>query len=232
MIDPDVYDRLSRAIFQPNADIYTVGFSTHRMKPLLSSAVFSRPSELRQMDGGGSIGEEFTDIEAWPLVGAVDKTEQTRNFYRKRYCICNRCGDPEMKLRWLWGGLRQRQVKNPVIRHIYIEREGVHMMWRYYYKPTRYIAGLQRLQQFSVDGDFERAFTFDIIAVSKIPLETEDLQDAVTFAHNRFFLHNYVRPVLMSAHSEPTPMVRREWVDVPRVVVNAIPITRWRDPVL
>jgi len=233
VIDPDVYYTLGRAKFPPNADVYTVGFSTHRLKPLLTSAVFSHPAELLQMDAGGSVGEQVSDIESWgPHVGNVSKTEQTRTFYRKQYCVCPVCNDPRMKMRWLWGELRLRGVKSPVVRHIYVERHGIYMMWRYIYTPTRQRAGSQRLKEWSVDEDFEGAFTFDIIAADKIPLETGDINDAIRFAHDRNFLYGYVRPVLLTAHSEPSPIARREWIEVPKVIIRAVPIARWRAPEL
>lgn len=233
MIDPDVYFEMSRGLYRPNSDMYTIGFSTHRMEPLLASSVFSLPAHLIQMDSGGSIGHQTSDVQSWgTFVGEVLRIESTRTFYRKQYCICPACDDPLMKPRMLWGEFRAHGVKNPVVRHIYIERHEIYMMWRYVYKPTRYVGGLQNLEQWSINGDFERAFTFDLIAASDTPLQGENPADAVRFAHDLNFLYNQVRPALLTAHSQPSPMVRREWTEVPRVVVNALPIAMWATPVL
>lgn len=232
MIDVDVFYKLTRGIYKPNADIYTIGFSTHKLKPLLSSAVFSPPARLMQMDAGGSIGNQVSDVASWGDVGDVDRTQSTRTFYRKQHCICPVCDDPELKLRNLWGEFRLHRVKRPVVRHIYIERHGIYTLWRYNYTPTKHIAGLKRLEEWSVNEDYESAFTFDIIAASKIPLDVEDIRDAIRYAHDKNFLYNYVRRVLLTAHSEPTPLVRREWREVPRVVVRALPVTMWAKPTL
>lgn len=233
MIDPEIYYISSRGMYKPNADIYTIGFTTHRLKPLLSSSVFSLPAHLLQMDAGGSIGHQISDVQSWGRsVGDVHRTRSTRTFYRKQYCICPVCDDPIMKIRMLWGQFRAHGIKNPVVRHIYIERHGIYMMWRYKYMPTRFVGGQHRLKEWSVDDDFERAFTFDIIAASDIPLESEDPLDAIRLAHSLNFLYNRVRAVLLTAHDEPSPIVRREWVEVPRVVVKALPIAKWKAPEL
>lgn len=233
MIDPDIYIVTSRGLYQPNSDLYTVGFSTHKLEPLLSSSVFSLPAHLIQMDAGGSIGHQISDVQSWGnQVGDVHRTQSTRTFYRKQYCICPTCDDPIMKARMLWGQFRAHGVKRPVVRHIYIERHDIYMMWRYIYKPTRFIGGLQKLKELSLDDDFESAFTFDLIAASDAPVDSENPIDAVRNAHSLNFLYNQVRPALLTAHSEPSPMIRREWTEVPRVIVKALPITQWTTPVL
>ena len=233
MIDVESYYTASRGMFAPNADIYTVGFMSHKLKPLMSSSVFSPPALLLQMDAGGSIGHQISDVQSWGEdVGQMDRTITTRTFYRKLHCICPVCDDPEMKIRMLWGQFRAHGVKKPVVRHMYIRRGGIFMLWRYKYSPTRFLAGLERLKEWSMDGDFERAFTFDLIAASDVSLESEDFFDSIRFAHDLNFLYNRVRRALLTAHDEPTPIVRREWIEVPRVVVRAIPITRWRQPQL
>lgn len=233
MIDPDIYYEASRGLYPPNSDIYAIRFSTHKLKPLLSSSVFSLPAYLLQMDAGGSIGHEVSDVQDWGnLVGDIDRTQSTRIFYRKQYCVCPACDDPIMKARMLWGQFRAHGVKNPVARHIYIERQGIYMMWRYIYKPTRFVGGMQNLEQWSLGDDFERAFTFDLIAASDAPLEGENVLDATRLAHNLSFLYNQVRPTLLTARSQPSPMVCREWTEVPRVVVKALPIARWATPIL
>jgi hypothetical protein len=241
MIDVDVFYKLSRIVFPPNADIYTIGFSTHKLKPLLSSSVFSSPACLLQADCGGSIGYELSDVQSWgTFVGNVTRTIETRTFYRKLYCSCPICNDPQMKLRWLWGQYRAHGVKAPVVHHIYLKRAyrshetevPVHMLWRYQYLPTRHIAGVQRLKEWSIDEDFERSFTFDIIAANRIPLDIADLRDSVRLAHDLNFLYNEVRRALLTAHGQPSPIVRREWVEVPRVIVKAVPISQWTTPVL
>jgi len=106
------------------------------------------------------------------------------------------------------------------------------MLWRYKYAPTRFLAGLERLEKWSMDGDFEKSFTFDLIAASDVTLESEDFFDSIRFAHDLNFLYNRVRIALLTAHDEPTPIIRREWIEVPRVVVKAIPITKWKKPQL
>lgn len=233
MIDPDIYYEATRGLFPPNSDLYTIRFSTHKLKPLLTSSVFSHPAYLLQMDVGGSIGSEITGILDWGRqVGDIYRTQSTRTFYRKQYCICPVCDDPIMKPRMLWGQLRANGVRNPVARHIYIERHGIYMMWRYIYKQTRFIGGMQNLKEWALDEDFERAFTFDLIAASDSPLDGENVIDATRFAHNLNFLYNQVRPALLTAHSQPSPMVCREWTEVPRVVVKALPIDRWATPIL
>ena len=233
MIDPDVYYEASRGIYKPNADMYTIGFNTHRLKPLITSSVFSPPARLLQMDAGGSIGQQISDVESWGrFVDEMERIRATRTSYRKQYCICPKCDDPILKIKMLWGQFRLHGVKRPVVRHVYLERHGIYMMWRYKYIPTRFIGGMQNLKQWSVDGDFERAFTFDIIAASDVPLESEDIFDAVRLAHTLNFLYNRVRAVLLTAHDEPSPIVRREWKEVPRVIVKAVPISKWKAPVL
>lgn len=233
MIDPEIYYSASRGIYPPNADIYTVGFSTHKLKPLISSSVFSPPASLMQMDAGGSIGHQISDVTSWgSSVGEMLRTRATRTFYKKPYCICPDCDDPIMKIKMLWGEFRGHGVKKPVVRHAYIERDGIYMMWRYKYSPTRFVGGLKKLKEWSMDDDFERAFTFDIIATSDVPLQSEQAFDAVRLAHDLNFLYNRVRPALLTAHDEPSPIVRREWIEVPRVVVRALPITQWKKPVL
>jgi hypothetical protein len=216
VIDPDIYIVTSRGLYLPNSDLYTVGFSTHKLEPLLSSSVFSLPAHLIQMDAGGSIGHQISDVQSWGnLVGNVYKTQSTRTFYRKQYCICPICDDPIMKPRMLWGQFRAHGVKRPVVRHMYIERHGIYMMWRYIYKPTRFIGGLQKLKELSLDDDFESAFTFDLIAASDTSVDSENPVDVVRNAHSLNFLYNQVRPALLTAHSEPSPMIRREWTEVP-----------------
>jgi hypothetical protein len=106
------------------------------------------------------------------------------------------------------------------------------MLWRYQYVPTRHVAGVERLKEWSVNEDFERSFTFDIIAANRVPLDVADLTDSIRLAHDRYFLYNEVRRALLTAHGQPSPIVRREWIEVPRVIVKAIPVSRWATPTL
>jgi len=236
MIDSDIVKILTRGMYPPNADIHTVGFSTHRLRPLVTSSVFSPPGELIQMDAGGSIGTQISDITSWSKdVGEVKRTISTRTFYRKRYCTCSECRDPLMKVVQLRADFSSNGVKNPVIHDAYVKRsffkygrpQAVYMLWGYQFKPTRDIAGTKELREWSIDGDFERCFTFDIIAASTSPIEYGSLEDWIRLAHDVDFLKDYVRPALLTASCEPSPIIRREWIEVPRVIVQAVPITTW-----
>jgi len=162
-------------------------------------------------------------------------TLATRTFYRKRYCVCPQCDDSLMKVVELRGQFGLHGVKNPVVHDAYIKRsfhkgerlQDVYMLWRFNYRPSRYIIGTDRLKDWSIDGDFEKFFTFDIIAASNIPIEDESAEDAIRLAHDQYFLRDYVRPALLTAHCEPSPIIRREWIEVPRVVVSAVPMIHW-----
>jgi hypothetical protein len=59
MIDVEIFYKLSRGVFPPNADIYTIGFSTHKLKPLLSSGVFPLQPNLYKLIAEAQLGMKF-----------------------------------------------------------------------------------------------------------------------------------------------------------------------------
>jgi hypothetical protein len=76
-------------------------------------------------------------------------------------------------------------------------------------------------------NDVESTFTIDIFAADKTPLETGDSLTAIQQAHDEGFLYDTVRPILLSARGEPSPIVRRETGETPRYIKRATPIRLW-----
>jgi hypothetical protein len=76
-------------------------------------------------------------------------------------------------------------------------------------------------------GHFEERYTFDLYAVSEIKLSDEDIETAVMNAHSWEYIYDFVYPVLMNAHGQPSPHARLEFPEAPKVVTNVVPVLQW-----
>lgn len=222
----DMFVDLTRARMRQNPSEWLwLGFNTHRLKPLMSSAILSSPTEVLSVDVRGSVGKQITTTRNWgSSIGDVDKTHSVRDFFRKVY---DASSEPSISVRHLWGDLRSRLVMRPVLRYAYIQREGVYMLWHYRYVPQKNIVWSEEAQKSVAEYEFEKTFTVDIFAADQVPLEHGDTLEAIGQAHDEEFLYDIVRPSLLKAHGEPSPMIRRESGESPRYIKTATPITVW-----
>jgi len=207
-----------------------VGLQTHRLNGLVQSCLFSRPSHIFQMEAYGSKGKHTSFTEHWgSLVGYIDGQRETRNHYWKKYSILD---EPIFSIKNFRHQFRLRHVKNPVVHYIYIKRgkPPLYMLWRYSHSFKRSLAisdeDLQALKNLAKDH-FEERFSFDIYAVSDIKLSDEDLETAVMNAHSWDYVYDYIRPVLMTAHGQPSANARLVFPEAPKVVTNIVPVVQW-----
>lgn len=202
-----------------------LGFNTHQLKPLLSSAVFSAPATLYLACVRGSFGKQKIYSEEWkPSVGVVDHTRSRRDSYAKEF---DSEAEPNLSVRDLWSELRTRRVKKPVVQYAYILRAGVYMLWHFRYVPRKNVVWSAEAKESAAKKDTESSFTFDIFAADTVPLETADNPTAIRQAHDEEFLYDIIRPTLLAAHGEPSPWKRTEKGQTPRHIIDAKPITLW-----
>ena len=229
MIDIEAYLGATRTLFPWGKEALWIGIPSHRLNHLVRSCVFSPPAEILEIDGGGSIGSSSSHVENWGrLVGDVEAVHSTRTSYRKRYYspMIGGLDIGDFSIRQLRAQFHAHGVKNPVVHHVYIGRDGIYMLWRYTHFFKHRVAGLDRIQDLA-GLYYETNYSVDIYAASQIRLEDEDLEVAVMAAHDLDFLYDYVRPVLMQACGEPSPHRRIQFPQAPLVITEAIPIARW-----
>lgn len=221
----DMYVNLTRAkLRQDPSEWGWVGFNTHHLRSLLSSAIFSPPAVLYLTNVKGSVGEQKTKVEQWEQSGQVDHTHSKRDFFQKEY---DATSEPSLSMRNLWSELRGKQVKNPVVQYAYIMRGGVYMLWHFRYVPRKHVVWSAEALESIAKNDIESSFTLDIFAADRIPLETADSLTVIRQAHDEEFLYDIVRPTLLAAHGEPSPMKRTEVGQSPRQIIHAKPIALW-----
>lgn len=207
-----------------------IGLQTHKLNGLVQSCIFSPPAYIFQMEAYGSKGKHTSFTDHWGQeVGYINGQHETRNHYWKKYSIID---EPIFDIRQLRNGFRIRHVKNPVVHFIYIKRSKppVYMLWRYSHSFKRHFAisseDLQALKDLAKDH-FEERFTFDIYAASEIKLSDEDLEIAVMNAHSWNYIYDHIRPVLMTAHGQPSVHARLEFPEAPKVITNIVPVVQW-----
>ena len=229
VIDVEAYLGATRTLFPWGREALWIGVPSHRLDDLVRSCVFSPPAEILEIDAGGSIGSRASHIENWGrLVGDMVAVRSNRTSYRKRH-YSPRIGGLDIgdfSIRQLRAQYHTHGVKNPVVHHVYIVRDGIYMLWRYTHFFKHRVAGLDRIQDLA-GLYYETNYSMDIYATSQIRLEDEDLEVAVMSAHDLDFLYDYVRPVLMQACGEPSPHRRIQFPEQPVVITEAIPIARW-----
>lgn len=207
-----------------------VGLSTHRLNGLVQSCLFSPPSHMFQMEAYGSKGKHVSFTDQWgPSVGYVNGQREVRNHYWKKYSILD---EPIFNIRELRNQFRARHVKRPVVHFIYVKRgkPPLYMLWRYSHSFKRKFAisdeNRKALKDLAKDH-FEERFTFDIYAASEIKLSDEDSEVAVLNAHSWDFIYDYIRPILMTVHGQPSAHARLEFPEAPKVVTNVVPVLQW-----
>ena len=229
MIDVEAYLGVTRTLFPWGREALWIGIPSHRLDDLVRSCAFSPPAEVLEIDAGGSIGSRASHVENWGrLVGDMKAVRASRTSYRKRY-YSPRIGGLDIgdfSIRQLRGQYHAHGVKNPVVHHLYIVRDGIYMVWRYTHFFKHRVAGLDKVQKLA-GLYYEKNYSMDIYASSQIRLEDEDLEIAVMQAHDLDFLYDYVRPILMKACGEPSPHRRIQFPQAPVVIDKAIPIAQW-----
>lgn len=207
-----------------------VGLSTHRLNGLVQSCLFSPPSHIFEMEAYGSKGKHVSFTDHWgPSVGYVNGEHETRKHYWKKYSILE---EPPISIRQLRAQFGARRVKRPVVHFTYIKRgkPPLYMLWCYSHSFKRKFAvsdGNRKALKDLAKGHFEERFTFDIYAASEIKLSDEDIETAVLNAHSWDFIYDYIRPVLMTAHGQPSAYARLEFPEAPKVVTNVVPVLQW-----
>lgn len=207
-----------------------VGLPTHRLNGLVQSCLFSSPTHIFQMEAYGSKGKHTSFTDHWgPSVGYVNGQHETRKHFWKKYSILE---EPVFSIRQLRSQFSARNVKSPVVHFIYMKRgkPPLYILWRYSHSFKRNFAiskeNLKALKDLAKDH-FEERFTFDIYAASEIKLSDEDPETAVMNAHNWDFIYDYIGPILMTAHGQPSAHARLEFPEAPKVVTNVVPIIQW-----
>jgi hypothetical protein len=207
-----------------------VGFSTHRLNGLVQSCLFSPPSHIFQMEAFGSKGKHVSYTDHWgTAVGYINGQHETRNHFWKKYSILD---EPLFSIRQLREQFKAHLVKRPIIHFIYMKRgkPALYMLWCYShsFKPHVAISDTDReaLKDLARD-DFEEHFSFDIYAASEIKLSDEDSEIAVMNAHSWDFIYDCIRPILMTAHGQPSAHARLEFPEAPKVVSKVVSVLQW-----
>jgi hypothetical protein len=207
-----------------------VGFSTHILSGLVQSCLFSSPSHIFQMEAYGSKGKHVSHTDHWGEgVGYVNGQHETRKHFWKKYSILN---EPPLSIKQLRAEFGAHLVKQPVVHFIYMKRgkPPQYMLWRYSHSSKSNFAipeGDRKALKDLARDDFEEYFTLDIYAASEIKLSSEDYEIAVQNAHSWEYIYDYIHPVIMTAHGQPSAHARLEFPQAPKVVTKVVPVLHW-----